>query len=98
VRKRAAFLEPINAGRMELQVRNMERTWLYVFIADKSFGIITGRAMCFSWKEIPPHVSLWWQKSAATITDRMICGIVEMRVLMVGKLVFPRSCPPIAYK
>ncbi|KAI7539319.1 hypothetical protein KC331_g9825 [Hortaea werneckii] len=86
VRERAALLEPTNSERRERQARNMERTWLYVFIADKSFGITTGRAMCFSWKEIPDQVAIWWQNPGTTELDRMICGIVEMRVLVVKSL------------
>lgn len=84
VMERATMLEPRNHERRERMMRNMERTWLYVFIADKSFGITTGRTMCFSWKEIPADVSIWWQKPATTASDRMISEIVEMRVVVVS--------------
>ncbi|KAH9874881.1 hypothetical protein J1614_004368 [Plenodomus biglobosus] len=86
VQGRATLFEAINQEFRERFIRNMERTWLYVFIADKSFGITTGRAMCFSWKEIPSDASTWWQKPSAAPHDRMICGIVEMRVTVVKAL------------
>ncbi|CBY01806.1 hypothetical protein LEMA_P005930.1 [Plenodomus lingam JN3] len=86
VQERATLYEAMSQELRERFMRNMERTWLYVFIADKSFGITTGRAMCFSWKEIPSDASTWWQKPSAAPHDRMICGIVEMRVTVVKAL------------
>ncbi|KXH67685.1 hypothetical protein CSAL01_06848 [Colletotrichum salicis] len=52
--------------------RNLERTWLYVFIADKSFGIVMGRSPIVAWKELPPCPCQWWRKSMATPLDRRI--------------------------
>jgi hypothetical protein len=68
--------------------RNYERTWLYVFIVDKNFGLMTGRPMSVSRKEVPAGVSQWWQCDAAAPLDRVICGIVEMRLLVVRLSVF----------
>lgn len=59
--------------------RNYERTWLATFIADKSFGIITGRTHCVRWKEISTGASAWWQKPMTGPQDRMISGSIEMR-------------------
>ena len=59
--------------------RNFERTWLYTFISDKSFGIITGRSMGVAWKEIPPSASEWWRKPQTGPVDRIVSGIVEFR-------------------
>lgn len=72
-----------NADFKERLFRNFERTWLYIFIADKSFGITTGRSTCISWKELPTSVPDWWRKPMASPLDRIICGIVEMRGLLV---------------
>lgn len=64
--------------------RNYERTWLYTFIADKSFGIITGRLPCVGWKEMPTSAFEWWKKPMAEPLDRMISGIIECRGLLVS--------------
>lgn len=61
--------------------RNFERTWLYTFISDKSFGIITGRSMGVAWKEIPASASEWWRKPMTVPVDRIVSGIIEMRGL-----------------
>lgn len=62
--------------------RNLERTWLYIFVADKSFGIVTGRRPCVSWNEMPPAAFDWWRKPFTTPHDRMISGIVESRGIL----------------
>ncbi len=67
----------------ERLARNFERTWLYTFIADKSFGITTGRHMGVSWREIPSSASEWWRKPMTAPTDRILSGIVEMRGILV---------------
>ncbi|UZP43494.1 hypothetical protein NXS19_011306 [Fusarium pseudograminearum] len=66
--------------------RNIERTWLYIFIADKSFGLINGRRLSVSWNELPPDVYAWWQNPMATAHDRMISGIVETRGILLDAL------------
>lgn len=68
----------------ERRQRNYERTWLAVFIADKSFGIATGRPMCVSWRELMPDVGNWWRKNGAAPFDRLLCGIAEMRLIVVS--------------
>ncbi|KAH6962039.1 hypothetical protein BKA56DRAFT_598235 [Ilyonectria sp. MPI-CAGE-AT-0026] len=81
-----ALAPDATADYRERLLRNFERTWLYVFIADKSFGIITGRPISVSWKEIPASVSEWWQKPMTNPHDRVICGIVEVRRLLLVAL------------
>ncbi|CAK7205165.1 hypothetical protein SEUCBS139899_007930 [Sporothrix eucalyptigena] len=66
--------------------RNYERTWLYTFISDKSFGIITGRSMGVAWKEIPASASEWWRKPMTGPVDRIVSGIVEMRGLFLNAM------------
>ncbi|KAK1493759.1 hypothetical protein CCUS01_03060 [Colletotrichum cuscutae] len=74
-------LAPDDTAEMrERFLRNLERTWLYVFIADKSFGIVMGRSPIVAWKELPPCPCQWWRKSMTTSLDRMISGIIEIRV------------------
>jgi hypothetical protein len=68
----------------ERRQRNFERTWLGVFIADKSFGIATGRPMCVSWRELMPDVGNWWRIECAAPFDRLLCGIAEMRLIVVS--------------
>jgi hypothetical protein len=77
----------------ERRLRNYERTWLYVFVADKSFGIATGRPMCVSWKELMPDVGNWWRNRGTTTADRLICGVAEMRLIVVRPA---RDCPSTA--
>ena len=66
--------------------RNYERTWLYTFISDKSFGIITGRSMGVSWREIPSSASEWWRKPMTGPVDRIVSGIIEMRGLFLNAM------------
>lgn len=70
----------------ERRQRNYERTWLYVFIADKSFGIATGRPMCVSWRELMSDVANWWRRKGTTPLDRLLCGVAEMRLITVSDL------------
>ena len=63
--------------------RNYERTWLYIFIADNGFRIITGRSLAVSSGEIPSTSFEWWKKPMTGPLDRMISGIIEARVLLV---------------
>ncbi|RYP57591.1 hypothetical protein DL769_009394 [Monosporascus sp. CRB-8-3] len=66
--------------------RNFERTWLFVFIADKSFGIVTGCRMNVCWKKIPLSASEWWKKPMTGPIDRVVSGIVEVRMLLLNAL------------
>lgn len=68
----------------ERLARNFERTWLYTFIADKGFGITTGRHMEVSWREVPSSASDWWRKPMTTQTDRVLSGVVETRGILVS--------------
>ncbi|CAD0087151.1 unnamed protein product, partial [Aureobasidium mustum] len=62
--------------------RNIERTWLAAFFAEKSFGIVTGRVMNVGRSEISESISDWWKKPMACPFDRIISGVVEMRILL----------------
>ncbi|CAC9887333.1 unnamed protein product, partial [Aureobasidium pullulans] len=62
--------------------RNFERTWLAAFFAEKSFGIVTGRVMNVGRTEVSETISEWWQKPLACPFERIISGVVEMRVLL----------------
>lgn len=86
IHRPATIAEQVNARARgtspefkERLFRNFERTWLYTFISDKSFGIITGRSMGVAWKEIPPSASEWWRKPQTGPVDRIVSGIVEFR-------------------
>ncbi|KAH0369512.1 hypothetical protein KCU65_g3231, partial [Aureobasidium melanogenum] len=62
--------------------RNIERTWLAAFFAEKSFGIVTGRVMNVGRSEISELISDWWKKPMACPFDRVTSGVVEMRILL----------------
>ncbi|KAF4969083.1 hypothetical protein FSARC_3606 [Fusarium sarcochroum] len=66
-------------------LRNYERTWFYTFIADKGFGIVTGRSQGVGWREMPRCASDWWKRSMTEPTDRMISGMVEIRGLLASR-------------
>ncbi|KAI4758408.1 hypothetical protein E4T52_06972 [Aureobasidium sp. EXF-3400] len=66
--------------------RNIERTWLAAFFAEKSFGIVTGRVMNVGRSEISESISEWWKKPMACPFDRVISGVVEMRILLMQYL------------
>ena len=79
----APMLAGVNvSAREQLLRRNHERTWLCVFIADQTFGSVTGRRKCVSWNEVPPDAFEWWKKPGARDTDRVISGLVETSGLL----------------
>lgn len=69
----------------ERLARNFERTWLYTFMADKGFGLTTGRHMGVSWREVPASAPEWWRKPMTTPLDRLLCGSMEMRGILVSR-------------
>lgn len=75
----------------ERLVRDFERTWLCTFMSDKSFGLITGRSMGVSLKEIPASAGEWWRKPMTAPYDRVLSGIVELRGLFVRPFHTPVS-------
>lgn len=66
--------------------RNFERTWLYTFIADKSFGLSTGRSPGVHWRELPAAAPEWWRKPMTTNLDQMVSGIALARELLLEAL------------
>ncbi|KAL0935704.1 prib protein [Colletotrichum truncatum] len=93
IHKPALVTEQANALSLESTadfreqlLRNFERTWLNVFIADKSFGIVTGRSTSIAWNELPPCPCQWWRKPRNTPLDRMISGTIEIRVQLLASL------------
>ncbi|EFX03249.1 fungal transcriptional regulatory protein [Grosmannia clavigera kw1407] len=70
----------------ERLVRDFERTWLCTFMSDKSFGLITGRSMGVSLKEIPASAGEWWRKPMTAPYDRVLSGIVELRGLFLNAM------------
>ncbi|KAH8900508.1 hypothetical protein GQ53DRAFT_128697 [Thozetella sp. PMI_491] len=70
----------------ERQQRNYQRTWLFLFIMDKSFGITLGRPPCISWREIPADMTKWWQAKTATSSDRITTGIAQARASVMKDL------------
>lgn len=73
-----------DSGLKERVARNFERTWLYIFLADKGFGITIGRHMGVSWREIPASAAEWWRKPMTAPTDRILSGVVETRGVLVS--------------
>jgi hypothetical protein len=91
------LLEPHQtAEQRERSVRNYQRTWLFVFIMDKSIGVTTGRKLCVSWKDVVPNVADWWLSPSGSHCDRVTSGIVEMRVILVGLLSYAFNTLPTA--
>lgn len=72
---------PVNKEQL---CRNYERTWLHIFIADKTFGVLDGRAPCVFQREVPLLAPPdWWKKPMTGSLDRMVNGVVEVRGLLV---------------
>lgn len=72
------------AGIRDRQIRNYERTWIFVFLMDKSFGITIGRAPCVSWREMQPGLYGWARATGSAAGDLAITGIVQLRINLVG--------------
>lgn len=58
-----------------------------MFLAEKIFGLITGRLTGISRKELPSNTPRWWQMPMTGPLDRMISVAVEMRALLVRWLI-----------
>ncbi|VUC29131.1 unnamed protein product [Clonostachys rosea] len=76
----------IYTGIRDRQVRNYERTWIFVFLMDKSFGITIGRAPCVSWKEMQPELHDWARAAGSAAGDLAITGIVQLRINLLQAL------------
>ncbi|CAH0026974.1 unnamed protein product [Clonostachys rhizophaga] len=76
----------IYAGIRDRQIRNYERTWIFVFLMDKSFGITIGRAPCVSWREMQPGLYAWARATGSAAGDLAITGIVQLRINLLQAL------------
>lgn len=75
-----------DASMWEKQKRNYQRTWIFLFLMDKSFGTTLGRVPCVSWKELPADLNGWSQAPVACPSDRITLGIVQARVTVVNSI------------
>ncbi|KAH8674277.1 hypothetical protein BX600DRAFT_457295 [Xylariales sp. PMI_506] len=70
-------------GTSELEVRqrrNIERTWLVLFVYDRSMSLQTGKPWMIERSEFIESVNLWYRKPLATSNDAMLSALVTLRL------------------
>ncbi|KAL0780296.1 hypothetical protein CaCOL14_004780 [Colletotrichum acutatum] len=75
------------------QARNIERTWLVLFVYDRSMSLQTGKPWMIERSEIIESIEPWCKDAMATPGDRLLGALVTLRLLSseVFRLLGPRS-------
>ncbi|KXH63705.1 fungal specific transcription factor domain-containing protein [Colletotrichum salicis] len=75
------------------QKRNIERTWLILFVYDRSISLQTGKPWMIERSEFIESIEPWCKDLMATPGDRLLGALVTLRLLSseVFRLLGPRS-------
>ncbi|KAK1671330.1 fungal-specific transcription factor domain-containing protein [Colletotrichum godetiae] len=75
------------------QKRNIERTWLILFVYDRSMSLQTGKPWMIERSEFIESIEPWCKDPMATPGDRLLAALVTLRLLSseVFRLLGPRS-------
>ncbi|KXH52855.1 fungal specific transcription factor domain-containing protein [Colletotrichum simmondsii] len=75
------------------QARNIERTWLILFVYDRSMSLQTGKPWMIERSEFIESIEPWCKDAIATPGDRLLGALVTLRLLSseVFRLLGPRS-------
>ncbi|KAF2635882.1 hypothetical protein P280DRAFT_501671 [Massarina eburnea CBS 473.64] len=71
-------------GSNELEARrarNIERTWLVLFVYDRSISMQTGRPWMIERGQFIEAVGEWYSSSLASLHDGLLCAFVTLRLL-----------------
>ncbi|CZT21886.1 uncharacterized protein RCC_07752 [Ramularia collo-cygni] len=64
--------------------RNAERTWLVLFVYDRSLAIQTGRPTMIEHDALIDPVDDWQRSSISLPSDALLCALVKLRLLTLG--------------
>ncbi|KAI3541715.1 fungal specific transcription factor domain-containing protein [Colletotrichum abscissum] len=93
---RLAPYSPQSNAAMDLerrQARNIERTWLILFVYDRSMSLQTGKPWMIERSEFIESIEPWCKDAMATTGDCLLGALVTLRLLSseVFRLLGPRS-------
>ncbi|KAK1537536.1 fungal specific transcription factor domain-containing protein [Colletotrichum paranaense] len=93
---RLAPYSPQSNAAMDLerrQARNIERTWLILFVYDRSMSLQTGKPWMIERSEFIESIEPWCKDAMATPGDCLLGALVTLRLLSseVFRLLGPRS-------
>ncbi|CAG8132307.1 unnamed protein product [Penicillium olsonii] len=63
------------------EIRNAERTWLVLFVYDRSMSLQTGKPWMIERSPFIESVQSWWTHPQAIENDRLLCSFVTLRLL-----------------
>ncbi|KAL4962415.1 fungal specific transcription factor domain-containing protein [Aspergillus stella-maris] len=72
------------AGLSEIQrreVRNIERTFLVLFVYDRSLSMQTGKPWMIDRTELIEFGEVWWQYPYSSPNDPLLCAFVALRLM-----------------
>ncbi|KAJ5775579.1 uncharacterized protein N7511_000590 [Penicillium nucicola] len=73
------------------EIRNDERTWLVLFVYDRSMSLQTGKPWMIERTPFIESAQDWWKHPLAIDNDRLLCAFVTLRLLAAE--VFDLSSP-----
>ncbi|KAL2819720.1 hypothetical protein BJX63DRAFT_381528 [Aspergillus granulosus] len=71
-------------GLTDLQrrgIRNIERTFLVLFVYDRSLSLQTGKPWMIDRNELIDGAESWWRDELASHNDQLLCAFVALRLL-----------------
>lgn len=63
------------------EIRNAERTFLVLFVYDRSLSLQTGKPWMMERNDLTESADSWWQDPVSILNDRLLCGFVTLRLL-----------------
>ncbi|KAL3452352.1 hypothetical protein BJX65DRAFT_303185 [Aspergillus insuetus] len=80
-------LSPTSSQRESLtelqrrEIRNVERTFLVLFVYDRSLSLQTGKPWMIERNELIDSAEAWWQDLISSPNDQLLCSFVALRLL-----------------
>jgi hypothetical protein len=63
------------------EIRNVERTFLVLFVYDRSLSLQTGKPWMIERNELIDSAESWWQDPLSSPNDQLLCSFVALRLL-----------------
>ncbi|KAL3485208.1 fungal-specific transcription factor domain-containing protein [Aspergillus germanicus] len=63
------------------EIRNVERTFLVLFVYDRSLSLQTGKPWMIERNELIDSAEAWWQDSISSPNDQLLCSFVALRLI-----------------
>ncbi|UPX14897.1 uncharacterized protein EKO05_0005368 [Ascochyta rabiei] len=69
------------SDRQAMHFRNIERTWLVLFVYDRSISLQTGKPWMIERSSYLESVSKWHLHALEVANDRLLCAFVSLRLI-----------------